>query len=98
GLLAPDRLVVEVRDGEPFYTYDDPLGHRHYLTRADVVHVRGVTLDGLRGASPVALCREAHGLSAALAAHASSFMSNGAAPGGVLKVPPGPGAEEVLEN
>jgi HK97 family phage portal protein len=98
GLLDPSRVEVEIRGGEPRYTWTDPNGQRHPLTRSDVVHVRGLSLDGVRGASPVSLCREALGLSAALATHASATLANGAVPGGILSVPAGALGQEAIEN
>ena len=98
GLLSPDRMAVAVRGGEPRYDYTDTAGTVQGLTRSDVVHIRGLSIDGVRGASPVGLCREALGLASALAEHASTTMSNGAVPRGLLRVPAGPASTELAEN
>lgn len=93
-VLPPDLIEVEIVGGEPRFKYRHPSGRIfERLTRDDVIHVRGVTLDGVRGASPVNLCREAVGLAASLDTAASAFWANGAVPGGVLTVPPGSGAD-----
>ena len=96
--LSPDRVVVQIIDGAPRYTYYSILGGVFEgLTTADVIHVRGMTApDGVRGASPVSLCREALGLAANLSVSASATWANGAVPSGILTVPPGPQAEEQL--
>lgn len=98
GLLAPDRVQVDVRAGMPLYGYADEHGRYGVYTTADVLHVRGLSLDGLRGISPVKQAREALGYAEALAAHGSRFMRNGARPAGVLSVPPGPASDELIEN
>ena len=96
--LSPDRTVVKVVDGSPVYTYYSPLdGVFDNLTTSDVIHVRGMTgPDGIRGASPVGLCREALGLNASLTTAASALFANGAIPSGVLSVPSGSMAEEQI--
>lgn len=98
GLLSPDRVAVTIRSGEPSFDYTDTSGSVQALTRADVIHVRGMSLDGVRGVSPVGLCRDALGLAASLSDHASAVMANGAIPKGLLRVPAGPGGTELAEN
>lgn len=98
GLIAPEAVEVEIVGGEPFYTVTTADGRRAILTTADVIHVRGLSLDGVRGASPVRLCREALGHAAAVAEHGSRFFRNGARPSGVLTVPSGPASAELIEN
>jgi HK97 family phage portal protein len=48
--------------------------------------------------SPVREAREALGFASALATTGSAFFANGARLSGLLTVPPGPQAEEMLEN
>lgn len=98
GLLSPERVGVELKGGLPFYTVTTEDGRVGTYTTGDVIHVRGLTLDGLRGLSPVRQAREALGLAGALAAHGSAVFANGATPKGVLKVPPGPEAQDVMDN
>jgi HK97 family phage portal protein len=98
-VLSPDRVQVQVVNGQPVYTYFAPLGEVFEdLTMADVIHVRGMSLDGIRGASPIALCREALGLSSSLTTAASALWANGAVPAGLLRVPSGPQADEQAQN
>ena len=85
-LLAPERVVPRVLGGLPFWDYTDGQGRPVTLTQQDVIHVRGLSVDGLVGLSPVRQAREALGLASALATHASAFMANGAAPSGLLRV------------
>ncbi|HEX5506192.1 MAG TPA: phage portal protein, partial [Thermomicrobiales bacterium] len=68
------------------------------LTRDDVIHVRtGFTLDGIRGVSPIRLCREAMGLSKSLTDSAAALWANGAVPGGILTVPQGAGGDDQAQ-
>jgi len=98
GMISPDRVSVEVRGGMPFYKIATEDGRYGTYGVGDVVHVKGLTLDGLRGVSPVRQAREALGLADSLAKHGSSFFRNGARPAGVLKIPAGPAQEEVAEE
>jgi HK97 family phage portal protein len=96
--LPAERMVVKLVKGSPVYTYFSPLnGVFDGLTTADVVHVRGMlSPDGLRGASPIGLCKEALGLNADLTRSAAALWANGAVPAGVLTVQPGPGADDAI--
>ena len=102
GLFDPSLVQVDVQGGVPFYTVttadDEP--RVLILTTADVIHVRGpLTLDGVRGVSPVRMVREAFGYAAALVEHGARTFANGASPRGVLYVEDGgPQAEEMLTN
>ena len=53
----------------------------------DIVHVRGVTFDGIVGLSPLAQMREAIGIAIAGEGMSANMLANGAQPGGVLKHP-----------
>jgi len=99
GLLDPSLVGMEVGpDGEPVYTYVNALGEPVVLFRRDVIHARLMTLDGLRGVSPIRQCRDALGLASALTKHASESATGGYRPDGVVTVREGPGAEDVAEN
>lgn len=99
GLLPPDRMEVELVAGEPRYKYHRPnAAPVERLTRDDLIHIRsGFTLDGIRGASPIRLCREAMGLSKSLTDAASALWANGAVPGGILTVPQGAGGDDQAQ-
>ena len=94
--LLPDRMSVD-RDehGEIVYTYtpvsdSNPKikgGSQIKLRRQDVLHIPGLGFDGLVGYSPIAMARNAVGMTLACEEYGSSFFANGARPGGVLKHP-----------
>lgn len=94
--LLPNRMSVE-RDehGEIVYLYtpmsdENPHaegGKQIVLRREDVLHIPGLGFDGLVGYSPIAMARNAVGMTLACEEYGSSFFANGARPGGVLKHP-----------
>jgi HK97 family phage portal protein len=86
GLLAPDRVQVELKRGEPLYTLSSPQGLTSEHGVEDILHIKAMGSDGLVGLSPIAQCRVALGLSQNLAYHASNFFINDARPGGLLVV------------
>lgn len=68
---------------------------------SDVVfHLRGMSLDGVTGLSPVTLMREGIGLGMALEEHGARHFGNGSRPGGILTVPGklSPEAKERLRH
>ncbi|MBE5825270.1 MAG: phage portal protein [Butyrivibrio sp.] len=93
--LMPDRMKVDRDDkGRLYYEYqltaDDPVQKKEssvILKPEDVLHVPGLSFDGLVGYSPIAMARNAIGLGIAAEEYGSKFYANGAAPSGVLEHP-----------
>lgn len=94
--LLPNHMSVE-RDehGELVYKYT-PMsdasphakgGKQIILHREDVLHIPGLGFDGLVGYSPIAMARNAVGMTLACEEYGAAFFANGARPGGVLKHP-----------
>ena len=94
--LLPNRMSVD-RDeyGELVYTYT-PMSNANpklksdqsiKLRREDVLHIPGVGFDGLVGYSPIAMARNAVGMTFAYEEYDAAFFANGARPSGVLKHP-----------
>ena len=83
-LVHPEQVSVKLEGGARRYdiTWD---GRRQTVGPADLVHARGMSLDGLTGLSPIKQARVALGLSRDLTHHASEFFSGGALPAGWLK-------------
>jgi HK97 family phage portal protein len=99
-VLDPLRVTVEIRKGQPFYSYTAPMGTLFEdLTPADVCHVVGVTdAIGVRGLSPIAACREAFSLASHLSTSASATWLNQAMPSGLLRVGQGPSAQDQAHS
>lgn len=94
--LRPNEVTVERNDsGEIQYRY------RRYneenpnfkdvreiiLTPSNLLHIAGLGFNGLIGFSPIAMARNAIGLSIACENFGSKFFANGACPLGILKTP-----------
>ncbi len=94
--LLPDRMTVKRDDrGELFYVYqrseeDNPnfkTKGNIILKKSEILHVPGLGFDGLIGYSPIAMAKNAVGMTLATEEYGASFFANGANPGGVLEHP-----------
>ena len=86
--LLPDRMEVDRDDkGALTYTYSTTNGQTVKLRPEDVLHIPGLGFDGVMGYSPIAVERNAVGLSIASEEYGSKFFSNGARPSGILTHP-----------
>ena len=94
--LRPDKMTV-CRDesGQIYYIYtkttDENPAIRPYgqvpLRKDEVLHIPGLGFDGLVGYSPIAMARNAVGMTMACEEYGASFFANGASPSGVLEHP-----------
>ena len=86
--LLPDHMEVD-RDakGNLTYTYSTTNGQQVKLRPEDVLHIPGLGFDGIMGYSPIAIERNAVGLSIAAEEFGSKFFGNGATPSGILTHP-----------
>ena len=95
--LHPDRVVPElVTSGRLRYRITDRDGSVRQLTQDEVMHLRGLSTDGYVGLGPVAVAREAVGLSLATEEHGARLFSNAARPSGVLETDKALSEEAVL--
>lgn len=94
--LLPNKMEVSrAPNGELVYTYRrdaeesrlNPNSGAVTLRRDEVLHVPGLGFDGLVGYSPIAMAKNAIGLSLATEEFGATFFANGANPGGVLEHP-----------
>lgn len=98
-LLPPERVTVELKGGVPLYTLTSDKGAQTTHTARDVLHLKGLSADGIVGLSPIAQCREALGLARTLGEHASATFGNSALPQGVLSVGgQGPQQADLMER
>lgn len=84
--LSPLDVVPQRPLGQRFVTYrvkDEP----RLLTRYEIIHVRGLSRDGVMGVSPITQMRESIGTSIAQREAAGSLMKNSARFNGVLEAP-----------
>jgi len=66
---------------------DDTYPIQGKVESIDMIHVKGLSFDGVVGKSPIVTAAETLGIAIALDKHAGSFFKNGAAIGGILKHP-----------
>lgn len=94
--LLPDKMSVHRDDnGKLFYKYrrtseENPNFQENgtvTLQAEEVLHVPGLGFDGLIGYSPIAMAKNAIGMTLATENYGASFFKNGANPGGVLEHP-----------
>ena len=85
--LRPDRMtVLRDEDGERVYRYESAEGPEFFGWR-EIMHVRGGSLDGAVGYSPVSLVRRTFELKQRMDEYGAAFWENDARPGMVLKHP-----------
>ena len=94
--LLPDKMDVQRDDrGNIYYVYsrnsDENPMFKEYgdirMKAEDVLHIPGLGFDGLIGYSPIAMAKNAVGMTLACEEYGASFFANGANPGGVLEHP-----------
>ena len=93
--LMPNRMTVDRDDsGRICYRYlmqdsNAGAGRSGYVTLrpSELLHVPGLGFDGLVGYSPIAMAKNAIGLSIATEEYGARFFANGATPGGILEFP-----------
>lgn len=99
--LDPARMDVRrERDLSPVFHYRRRDGGEERFGQAEVLHLYGLTLDGIKGVSPLTYAREAIGLSLAMEDHGSATFKNGARVAGILTHPNaiGPAGVENLRK
>jgi len=94
--LHPERVAIWVGMGEPFYEVARTVGaiESHYLqglparlNQEHVLHVPGLSLDGVTGVSAIHYARETIGLALATEQYGAKLFGQGARPSGTLTHP-----------
>ena len=93
--LMPNRMTVDRNsNSQIIYQYQMQDSDAHTgktgnvtLKPSDVLHIPGLGFDGLVGYSPIAMAKNAIGLSIATEEYGARFFANGATPGGILEFP-----------
>lgn len=92
--VNPDRVsLYEAPGGDIFYSVMRGSQHEMAMLASlplmisadDVLHLRGMSLNGLLGIPRISMARDAIGLSRALEEFSSALFANGARPGGVFE-------------
>ncbi len=91
--LMPNRMTVDRDEHQNlYYEYtvsadDAPKVKKETLKPSEVLHIPGLGFDGLVGYSPIAVAKNAIGMTIACEEYGAKFFANGATPGGILEHP-----------
>lgn len=85
--VPPWLVSVQVSQGVATYTVRVPQMDPVVLTPASLLHIVGLSRDGVTGISPIRACAEVVSSAAAVQQYALRFFSQGAVPGVVLQHP-----------
>jgi len=94
--LRPDRVSLDIVDdikGQFTYVYTLANGTHVPLNQADVLHIPGITSNGIWGYSLLDIARNAIGGGLAMEKHQNASFANGARPSGVIEHPGKPDAK-----
>lgn len=83
----PDRVRLQFFNDKLFYYYIDENGSEKQYRQDQVLHLRGLSRDGILGYSVISLQRESMGLCVASQEYRARFFANDARPGGVFEHP-----------
>ncbi|GFG49452.1 phage portal protein [Mycolicibacterium agri] len=75
--LPPQCVGVEVRNGRKLYRVQLESGQSRQLTDAEIVHIPGISLDGVCGVSPITIAKNSLGAAIASERSAARLFSNG---------------------
>ncbi|WP_052360050.1 phage portal protein [Solidesulfovibrio alcoholivorans] len=85
--LHPARVQVIVDGTVIQYRYSDEKGQTFLYDQEEVLHLKGLSTDGIMGLSPISTLKETIGASQALEQYQNKFFANAARPSGVLTHP-----------
>lgn len=84
--LNPAKMKVLRKNNKIIYVYTHEDGREETFKSNDIWHVKGLSSDGLVGLSPVALAKEAFGLSLASEEYEARLFENDSRPSGILSL------------
>ena len=86
--LLANRMEVTIGDNDEVkYNYEFKDGIKRQVPKEDILHIPGLSFNGIVGRSPISMAREAIGLGMALEEFGSRFFSNSTNIGGVAQHP-----------
>jgi len=86
--LHPDMVMVTMNgQNQVEYRVGMEAGGTRQVDRSEILHIKGMSINGWLGISPIAYARESIGLALATEKFGGQLFKNGAKMGGVLEVP-----------
>lgn len=92
--LHPSIVVPELQDNRTILYTVNMDGDQVEFEQREILHIKGLASDGIKGLSPVSLARETIGAAKAAEEHASTFFGNSAIPGGIISTKSKMGPED----
>lgn len=85
--IHPDRIQPELLDNRTIlYTVRNEDGTDQEFDQSEILHIKGLASDGVRGWGTVTLARETIGVAKAAEEHGGKFFGNSSIPGGIISV------------
>jgi HK97 family phage portal protein len=84
--LNPTRVTVVVTE-KIRYKFTPLSGEPQWFDEEEILHLRGLSSNGVVGLSPITAARQSLGMALAAQRHGVKFFENFARPGGVLRTP-----------
>lgn len=84
--LHPAKVTVQLEDRALIYTYQNDGTERKFRS-TDILHIRGLSPDGVIGYSPLAMCRDTFGAAIAVREYSAKYFKHDASPSGILTTP-----------
>jgi HK97 family phage portal protein len=78
------RILEQHRDGTLTYEYRPKIGEPEPIGHDEMLHFRGLSIDGIRGVDMAVLIRQAVGIALAAERHEAKFLSRGVRLSGIL--------------
>jgi len=82
-ILLPENMAVDISDGKVWYVYNG----QTRIPSENILHIKGLGHDGIKGYSPIGYARETIGMSQAMEKSGGTFFANSSRPSGVLSHP-----------
>ncbi|MHB9127269.1 MAG: phage portal protein [Candidatus Humimicrobiaceae bacterium] len=95
--LLPWRMRIDVINGRRIYLYTPPDGNQTVIPNRNIMHIPGLSFDGVRGSSVIAYARESIGLGLALEEFGARFFSNNTNLGAIVEHPKSL-SEQAIKN
>ncbi len=85
--LNPKSVTPEVKGRNLIYKYQPSGGDEKEYQVEDILHIRGLSSDGIIGFSPLSMFRDTFGAAKATSDYSANFFKNDASPSGLLTTP-----------
>jgi HK97 family phage portal protein len=98
--VRADRIRIRRKNGEKFFYMKDATGRENPnpYTVGEMIHVKGFSLNGLRGVSPIGLASEAIAAGLSIQEALGRFYANNSIPRGALRKVDGPLSDEAAKR